>query len=106
MVARIFLQPVSGRNTRIITRRQSQPVSLQYDSKKPYSPSGRPGIFLTVTDLVSRAPSSGNFSTNGIIGMGLSPRNQVRLFRTSAAFPTTGARAYALNCDDVPTRGF
>src|SRR2546425_1676700 len=73
MVAQILLQPVSGRNTSIITRRQSQPGSSQYNSRNPYSPSGRSCRWVAVTDLVSRAPSSGNLSMNGIIGMGPSP---------------------------------
>src|ERR1051326_6914090 len=73
MVAQILLQPVSGRNTSIITRRQSQPGSSQYNSRNPYSPSGRSCWRVTVTDLVSCAPSSGNLSMNGIIGMRPSP---------------------------------
>ena len=40
MVAQTLLHPVSGRNTSIITRRQSQPGSSQYNSTNPYSPSG------------------------------------------------------------------
>src|SRR5713226_5914609 len=69
MVAQIWLHPVCGRNTSIITRRQSQPGSSQYNSRKPYSPSGRSCRPVTVTDLVSRAPSSGNLSINGVMGI-------------------------------------
>src|SRR5215831_147611 len=72
MVAQILFQPVSGRNTSIITRRQSQPDSLQYNSRNPYSPSGRSCRWVAVTDLVSRAPNSGNLSRKGIIGMAIS----------------------------------
>src|SRR5215472_2079870 len=73
MVAQILLQPVSGRNTSIITRRQSQPGSSPYNSRNPYSPSGRSCWQVAVTDLVSRTPSSGNLFMNGIIGTGPSP---------------------------------
>src|SRR5580658_1786415 len=76
MVAQTLLHPVFGRNTRIVTRRQSQPGSLQYSSTKPYSPAG---IFFpcgTVTDLVSRTPRSGNLSMNGVIGIDPSPSGQ------------------------------
>src|SRR5206468_12701063 len=73
MVAQTLLHPVSGRNTSIITRRQSQPGWLQYNSTNPYSPSGRSCRCGTVTDLVSRAPSSGNRSIKGIMGMDSSP---------------------------------
>src|SRR5580692_7047337 len=63
----------------MITRRQSQPGSLQYNSMKPYSPSGRAGCWVTMTDLVSRAPSSGNLSIKGIIGMNPPPGVEVIL---------------------------
>src|SRR5215475_2897405 len=69
MVAQTLLHPVSGRNTSIITRRQSQSGSSQYNSTNPYSPSGRSCRCGTVTNLVSRAPTSGNRSIKGIMGM-------------------------------------
>ncbi len=37
---------------------------------KPYSPSGRSSLPVTRADLVSRAPTSGNLSINGVIGIG------------------------------------
>src|ERR1019366_7451089 len=73
MVAQILLHPVSGRNTSIITRRQSQLGSSQYNSRKPYSPFGRSCRCVTVTDRVSRAPTSGNLSIKGVIGINPPP---------------------------------
>src|SRR6516225_8407704 len=73
MVAQTLLPPVSGRNTSIITPRQSQPGSSQYNSMNPYSPWGRLCRCGTVTHLVSRAPTSGNRCIKGIMAMGSSP---------------------------------
>src|SRR5215469_802281 len=69
MVAQTLLSPVSGRKTSIITRRQSQPGSSQYNSTNPYSPWGRLCRCGTVTHLVSRAPTSGNRCIKGIMAM-------------------------------------
>src|SRR5437667_12032373 len=68
MTAQNF-QPVSGRRTTTTTRRQSHCGSLQYSSIKPYSPLGRSSLSGTVTERVSRAPSSGNLFINGVMAM-------------------------------------
>src|SRR6516165_7339636 len=97
MVAQILLHPVSGRNTSIITRRQSQAGSSQYNSTNPYSPSGRSCRGGTVTDLVSRAPTSGNRSIKGIMGMDSSPGYPASLCDSSGFRWLTGQSVLILS---------